>query len=344
MNLHQSTVGLAFCLFLMTPWATPADAQEAQLGPVVTRPRPQDVSRAEQERADELLRKGNDAFLKENNFTKAVKLYRQSLEIWDHPGTHYNLLLALLNLDRPVEAYAHVLQALRAGKAPLGEEKYAHALLHKEALESRLARVEIICETPDAVVTIGNERIHLKEGRYAALMLPGPAALVATKTGYVLRKKDLTLLPGQPNRIRFRLYTEEELISYKPRWAKWKSWAVVGAGAAVAAGGGLLYLKTRDDYRAFDLRVSDCAQGTVDRGCRAAGLAPQRSRAELMHKVSFGAMAAGSAALVTGAVLVLLNRSVPYSIDPDKYEQEQGVSVMPLLGAGTTGVTATFQF
>ena len=38
---------------------------------------------------------------------------------WDHPGIHYNLALALLNMDQPVEVYQNLENAIKYGAEPL---------------------------------------------------------------------------------------------------------------------------------------------------------------------------------------------------------------------------------
>ena len=156
MRRNPPISALALCL-LGTALGAPAASAQAQQAPPLMEKRPGDkaIPQGIQEQADDLLRQGNSAFLKETDFSKAAALYRQSLELWDHPGTHYNLTLALMNLDKPVEAYPHIQEAVRHGEAPLGAELYKHAQFLKGVLEKHLARVVIVCEPADAVVMMG---------------------------------------------------------------------------------------------------------------------------------------------------------------------------------------------
>jgi hypothetical protein len=62
------------------------------------RPWVKGVSAADQSAAIELFHEGN-GLLKESLFVQAAAKYREALHHWDHPGIHYNLALALLNLD-----------------------------------------------------------------------------------------------------------------------------------------------------------------------------------------------------------------------------------------------------
>src|SRR5437879_5618527 len=68
------------------------------------RPWVRGVPAAEQKVALDLFREGN-TLLKESLFVQAAAKYREALRHWNHPGIHYNLALALLNLDQPVEVY-----------------------------------------------------------------------------------------------------------------------------------------------------------------------------------------------------------------------------------------------
>jgi len=70
------------------------------------------VSTERQEAALAHLQEGN-SLLKESLFLEAAKVYRKALSEWDHPGIHYNLALALLNLDQPVEVYQNLVAAVK---------------------------------------------------------------------------------------------------------------------------------------------------------------------------------------------------------------------------------------
>ena len=79
----------------------------AQTGPTETGDRPwaKGVSKERQEAAWEVFREGN-ALLKDSLFAKAADKYREALKSWDHPAIHYNLALALVNLDQPTSPRA----------------------------------------------------------------------------------------------------------------------------------------------------------------------------------------------------------------------------------------------
>jgi len=89
-----------------------------QDGATGERPWAAGVSNAEQKAALEEFHKAN-LLLNDGLFARAADGYRAALKHWDHPAIHYNLALALLNLDQPVEAFDHLQVSVKFGEAPL---------------------------------------------------------------------------------------------------------------------------------------------------------------------------------------------------------------------------------
>ena len=315
----------------LAPPPPPADTQGE-------RPWAQGVPKQEQERALELFRAGN-ALLKDSVFIQASEKYRQALALWGHPAIHYNLALVLMNLDQPIEVHEHLEAALRYGAQPLEAEKYEYARHYKALIEKQLARLELACDTPGTSVTVDGKVVLVGPGRYAALVRPGAHTILATLPGYLPSDQSRNLLPGETFRSDLRMYTAEDLTRYRRRWSAAMPWLVMGAGAAVAGGSSLLHLQARDRFRAFDTGVTACG------GCvPEPALDAQRTRGNLMQTGALGGYALGGAALVTGAVLAVLNQPQAYRVEPGQLSQEQRVSLTPLLGGGTGGLQATLRF
>src|SRR5947209_7866588 len=136
-TLMKGTAALLALVWLATPAradqprsSAPAVSTQAQSelpgNRAAERPWSRGVAAVEQKAALELFREGN-ALLKESLFVQAAAKYREALAHWNHPGIHYNLALALLNLDQPVEVYRQLEAALIYGPAPLDADKYEHA-------------------------------------------------------------------------------------------------------------------------------------------------------------------------------------------------------------------------
>ncbi len=322
--------------------AAPTEAPSAERSSTVVlsgdeRPWARGVSQQKQQVAIDLFRSAN-ALLKESIFLKAAEQYRQALASWDHPAIHYNLALALLNLDQPIEVREHLEAAMRYGAAPLDAEKLENARAYKTLVEKQLAWVEITCETPGASVVLDGRPLFVGPGRSSGWVRAGPHTLVATGEGYLTQDQSRTLSPGERVTLDLKLFTSDDLIQYRRKWSAWKPWAVVGTGVALAAGGVLMHTTARGDFARFDTAITDCG------GCvPAPAVAEQRSRGDTLQKGAFAAYGLGGAALVTGAVLLYVNRLQPHQVDLSE-ASKPSASVTPYLGAGGGGASATFRF
>jgi tetratricopeptide (TPR) repeat protein len=310
----------------------PATASTAE------RPWAQGVSQENQQAALELFRAGN-VLLKDSVFVDAIGKYRQALALWDHPAIHYNLALALLNLDQPLEVHEHLVAATKYGAAPLDTEKLEHARAYKGLIEKQLARVEIVCEEPGASVVMDGRPLFQAPGRFEGLVRAGPHTITASKEGHLTNSQSRALPAGEKTSVELKLFTADDLTQYRRKWSAWKPWAVVGTGVALAAGGALLHMQARDNYEAFDLGVTSCGGCVPD-----TGLADRRTRGDTMQTLAMGGYAVGGAALVTGVVLVYMNRLQPYRVDDRVTQPEPAVTVAPLVGGGSRGVSATLRF
>lgn len=323
---------------LWMAWARPAAAAQpaTTLGSAGERPWARGISPREQLSARERFMEGNK-LLEDSAFADAAAKYRDALAHWDHPAIHYNLALSLIPLEQPIEVRQHLEDAMRYGPEPLGEQKFAHARAYRALLEGQLARVDVKCDAPGALVTLDGETLFVGPGRRQRWVRSGKHTVSAVKEGFVPTDRHPELSPGTQVEVSLRLFTEGELTHYRQPWPTWRPWAVLGTGAVVAAGGGLLHLQARDGFRAFDQGINACG------GCvPAPALDQMRVQGERLQKFAIGAYAAGGAAMATGAVLLYLNRPQAYRISPE--QEQEPVSVTPLLGVGTTGAMATFHF
>ncbi len=344
MGINRFTISLMVALALR---ATPATAQPPELA-IGTGERPwvKGVPQQNQAAALTLFQEGNIK-LKAALYARAVEKYREALKLWDHPAIHFNMALALLNLNEPLELHEHLIAAMRYGEAPLDADKLARARDFKTIVEQQISHVEITCDVAGAMVMMDGKELFKAPGHYEGFVVPGEHTFSATQAGYPLNERKHNLAQGEKFKLPFKLYTDEELTRYTRHWDAWKSWAVLGAGVAVAGGGALLHLQARNSFDSFDAGVLACDGGCVP----TPDLASKRTRGYNLQKVAVGSYAAGGAALFTGMVLLYVNRAQPYRISPDELEQEtsatptqQGVSVMPLVGGGEGGVLATFRF
>jgi tetratricopeptide (TPR) repeat protein len=249
-------------------------------------------------------------------FAQAAAQYKAALRTWPHPAFHYNLALAQLNLGQDVEAREHLERAVQYGEEPLGAAEFAEAQRQLAALERQLGRITITCQTPGAVVSLDGVAVFTAPGRHQAWVMPQPMTheLTARKPEYLSKSKQISVAPGALEQVELELITLEEAADANRRWATWKPWVVVGAGAATAAGGGVFHrLSARnvDRYDAEAVRLG-CANDAAMPGCHdgqlPAELRDQLGRARQQHTVAVTGYITGGVVAAAGIVMLWLNR------------------------------------
>ena len=331
---------VAAALLVCTPALAqqPTGKAQADLGTAPDRPWAKGVSPDEQRIAIDLFREGN-GLLKESLFVQAAAKYREALRHWNHPGIHYNLALALLNLDQPVEVFAQLEEAMRYGSAPLDADKFDHATRYRALIEKQLARVLVTCEVAGAGVTLDGQPLFTAPGKYEGLVRVGQHTIVASKTGYVSTQKTPILLAGQRSTIDLKLFTADELTQYRRRWPNAMPWSVLAAGIVVAGVGGIMHWQASESIKSYDNGVSACGAQSPTGGCVPdATLAGKKSTGESLQGAAFAAYGVGAALVVTGGVLAYLNRARPYHVERDK------LSLLPVLAPTGAGLIASLHF
>ncbi|MCE9673492.1 hypothetical protein LY474_37365 [Myxococcus stipitatus] len=316
--------------------AVPTQAQrfEGPLGGDSNRPWATGVSAEDQQAAQALFREGND-HLRESVFVEAIRSYRRALGHWNHPAIHYNLALALMNLDQPIEVHKHLQSAMRHGVEPLDAGRFEHARAYQALIEQQLTWVDIACDEVGAVVTLNGQPLFTAPGRFQGLIRPGTHSIVALKEGYLSTEKRQALMPGEKVTFHLDLFTEEQVIRYRRRWSTWVPWAVLGTGLAIAGGGGVMHSKAEERFRAFDARIP--ATGAP----LSSELSSLRRQGSRLQGAAIGAYSLGGAVLLSGAIMLYLNRRESYRITPETNER---FTAAPFVSAGSRGLLGEFRF
>lgn len=312
------------------------------------RPWAQGVSKENQDKARQLFNEGN-ALLTEQFFLRAATKYREALNYWDHPAIHYNLSLALMNLDQPIELYESLGKALAYGPIPLiDDQKYSLALQTRQVLEGQLVRVEVICEQPGATVTMDGKLLFTSPGKQDVVAKAGEHTIVATKPGFVTDNKQLVLNAGEKTKVELRLITLEELTYETRRWPGWLPWTVVGAGVAVAVTGGIFHNTARNNFASFDADFDEtcrprggCEEGEVP------NLIDRLDSAALQQNLAFSGYIAGGLIATAGFVMVYINQpQLVRRESPDAAPEPNasGVSILPLVTPVSAGISAELRF
>jgi hypothetical protein len=308
-----------------------------------TRPWAAGVTTANQQAALQLFHDGN-VDLNDGLFAKAADKYREALKHWDHPAIHYNLALAQMNLDQPIDAYNNMQQSLKYGEPPLqSKDKYDHAKEYMLLLEKEIATVEVSCDKPGAKVTVDGALAFVAPGKFQTQVLVGKHTFVAEKQGYTTHINAPYIGPGEKFRIELKLYTAEELTRYKRKWdATWVPWAVVGAGAAIAIGGGVFELSASSSSADYDRKVAACNMN--NQGCPTTkNLTDLKSSGDSKKTIGYVGYGIGAAAVVVGAALAYINRPEAYEIRAEDVDNER-VSVSPVVAPGYTGAAVQGHF
>jgi tetratricopeptide (TPR) repeat protein len=329
----RKTMGLALVGWLwlaIGPGAAVAQDKPAD------RPWAKGVTAEEQRAALNLFQEGN-ALLKESLFPRAAARYNDALKHWDHPAIHYNLALALLQMNDPIQVYDHLEKAMKYGEAPLDREKFQHAKAYHSLIAEQLAHVVISCQDAGATITLDGRQLFAAPGKYEGMIRAGPHTVLASKTGYPTTEDTRTFLPGVVTQVSLKMYTAEDLTRYKRRWKQGIPWATVAAGAALVAAGAVFQWQSGKNFDDYDAAIRSCG------GCvPPEDVASKKSTGETMRTLSIVSYGVGGAALVTGAVLVYMNRAQAYRISPA--EREGRVSVAPVLAPNAQGAVVTMHF
>ncbi|MCX5748208.1 MAG: hypothetical protein NT062_37595, partial [Proteobacteria bacterium] len=276
-----------------------------------------------------LFRDGNTD-LNDGAYIIAAKKYREALTHWKHPAIHYNLALALLNLDQPLEVYENLQAAIRYGEAPLEKEKFDKANEYIKLIDTQtIATIEVTCNKPGAEVLVDGKPVFTAPGKYTAKVRAGKHVFSAEPgklmQGYTTKVKAPFIDPGSKYRVELKLYTTDELTRYKRRWEKkWFPWAVVAGGAVVAGVGGLLALSAQGSYDDFDKKIAGCNMASGGVGCSVtdSGFGSLRDSGDSKMAASYVMYGVGGATVAIGLTLAYLNRKTAYQIRGEDFEEE----------------------
>jgi hypothetical protein len=295
---------------------------------------------ADQQRAANALFLAGNALLKESFFAEAASKYREALSHWDHPGIHYNLALALLTLDQPVETHEQLQHAIQHGPAPLDPDKFNHAKNLLLVIAGQLARVEVYCNEPEAIVRLDGQTLFRAPGHYKGFVRRGEHTVTASKPGYENTQRTQTL-GSAPTVFQLKLYRPDDLIGYRRRWSVWGPVSVTAGGVLLLGAGTVFALQSSAKYNAFDESLAgrpDCTMGCVPTD-EEMSLNKQGDTFKTLATASF---ITGGVVTAGGIVLLILNREVSYRVEPG--ERSAGLKLLPTVGPGTVGVVGTGHF
>jgi hypothetical protein len=301
------------------------------------------VTELQQQEALALYREANQLF-DDGLFVGAAGKYRAALEHWDHPAIHYNLMLALVALDRPIEAYESSLAALRHGPTALPSDDHKRARDYQKLLRGQIAVLEVICDEPGAIVSLDGRQLFGAPGMMRLFVLPGQHELVARKTGFLASHQTLLLLPEEPLRVHVAMLEAGQALLTLRHWQPWRPWGIVGAGVGIGLLGAAFEWRADVNNRATqELFHEECPPPL---GCfeqaKSPELVARTQRSTWYRRMGHGASIAGTATALTGLVLVYLNR--PQQIENPLRKQLVRVSIVPAIDHELQGISLRLTF
>ncbi|MDX2094003.1 MAG: tetratricopeptide repeat protein [Kofleriaceae bacterium] len=298
------------------------------------------VSEAQKKEAQKSLDAGNAKFL-DQKYAEALENYKVAVAAWDHPAIRFNMVRCLILLDRPVEASDNLKQALKYGAAPLEDTVYAEALSYDKLLASQIADLSVTCKQAGVKITLDGQPFATCPAAESRRVAPGSHQVVGTKQGYLTRTVEVVIVGGKRDQVTLDLDPIEKAARVVHRWPGWVPWVVFGSGFAIASIGGVLNLSAAADMESYDRTVTQqcsvlaCSADDP----RLGDFAKLDDSARTKSQLAIGIMTAGGATVVTGAVMLYLNRG--RTVYPESIERLRP-SVTPMPGGAALSLGGTF--
>jgi hypothetical protein len=313
------------------------EAGKSDVGSIETTKADGSVGEEAQTKARELFRDGN-ALVRESLFVQAVSKYEEALTLWDHPGIHYNLALALLNLDQPLRMRAHLIATVAAGEQRVGEDKFRRAEEYLKLVEKQLATLTVEVQEAGADVKFDGSKLFAPPGKSTIVIEPGRHTISVKKAGFEPRDLLIELVPGEKRDTLVKLYRPEEYVRYERRWDPVFPWTTTLAGVGVAVAGGVLYGLGGTQVSDYDARAAEQCGVT---GCDAGAIPGSPEDGRTLQGVGLAGLFVGGAVALTGGILIYLNRPMPTRVDP---ETGKILALTPRVDPTMTGMTLRGSF
>jgi hypothetical protein len=308
------------------------DNPERAPAPAPVEPWNKGVSEEQREKAFELFQEGialNKQFL----LDEARGKYEEALLSWEHPRIRFYLARLYKRTGLPLLAYENLKKAIAWGPGALDREEKDEADTMLHDLEGKeLGAISMRCDEKDAEVLLDGKAWGSDVKR---LVLPGEHVVTAKKAGYYTTVKSIAVSPGKE--VSGVIHLSVDGTYAKRRWAAWKPWVMLGAGAGLAGmGGGFLALARKNANETTQLLIANCSSGSCDPDTTG-----PYNGAQIENAFGIGALVVGGAGLLGGAGMLLLN--LPQSVRTQD-ESDVKVEVAPLVSSTIAGISMRVVF
>ena len=319
---------VAIALFATVAHARPKPDKHPAPAPVVEPEKPWavGVSADRQQKALALYKEGNGYF-EQSQYKDALPKYLEALTFWDHPAIHYNTAVCLINLDRTLEAYEHVVSALRFGEAPLAHDLFVQGQLYQKMLADQVGEIEIECNEPGTQVTLDGEPVLVRPGSIKRRVKVGNHQIVATnKPRFQTETETVSVKGGDDKHVSIVLKVVVAQRTLHRRWARWKPYGVMIAGALVGLASLPMYYEAGQRRVGYETAIdNDCKAGCNVSSLPADAISEDaRRKTDVERGVALSVV--GGVVVISGFVGVLLN------------QPRLGPTVTPVIGSDHVGM------
>ena len=323
-----SWLGLAIAGALATAVPLPAyaDAPAWSVG----------VTDAQKAKAQKFLETGNALFL-DKKYAEALEQYRSAVGAWDHPAIRFNIVRCLIQLERPVDASDNLKLALKFGAAPLEEAVYAEALSYEKLLANQIADLTVECSQPGVRITLDGQQLATCPAKELRRVAPGQHQIVGTKDGLLTSTVEVVLIGGKQQSVSVKLDPLAKAARVEHRWAQWKPWGVFIGGFVVGGFGAMLNIWSASQMQEHDDSIqSMCPTMACEETQKQKDL---YSASRVKNVIGVSMMITGGAAIVTGAVMLYMNRG--RTVYPESVER-MTPTITPMPGGAALSLSGSF--
>jgi hypothetical protein len=186
---------------------------------------------------------------------EALDWFQRAYDRFPSPRLHYNMAVALDELDRPALAIEQYEDFLSSETSDDDHRQYASERIG--VLETRVARLDLEVSPHQATVRVDNRLVTLPRLRGISLA-PGVVTIEAALRGYEPLTQDVKLAPGERRHLVVTLHPATSAVGAAqaatvpvgvapakrpprrlPAYKKWWVWTIVGGALAAGAAVGL---------------------------------------------------------------------------------------------------------
>jgi len=264
------------------------------------------VSDENKAQAKTQLDAGN-ALLLEKKYVEALGRYTAAVGYWDHPAIRFNMVRCLIQLGRNLEAYESLEKALAYGASPLEDTVYNEALGYQKLLASQVGDVSVTCDQGGVTLTLDGQLLGTCPAQITRRVLAGQTQVVGGKQGLCPETAEPVVASDTPREVEVHLDPLAKGAHIERRWAQWVPYSVLFSGLGVFGAGVLFQYLGSQQMKEYDKWVDERCTGNCQPD-ELADVAGIQDSARLKSGIGVTMMAAGGAAMLTGAAMLYLNR------------------------------------